>query len=237
YIVEVARLAPEKARVFAALDGCPEVLRAHQTLRRNVGEATALPRHSERLGAWGAISGPSMAVGRAAISRSATALLRHSERRGAWGAISRPSMVSVALLTAWDEPVEPGGSDGQKEPGDRHPGDEAEDGQKYQGDGGEAEVAKRLHGDYSTSRIISISTGIPIGSSAMPTADRACLPMASPKTSTIRSEKPLMTLGWSPNPSAELTMPSTFTTRFTRSRLPSAARVVARRFRPTSRAT
>jgi hypothetical protein len=46
---------------------------------------------------------------------------------------------------------------------------------------------------YSTSRIISISTGMPMGSSAMPTAERACLPICSPKTSTIKSEKPLMT--------------------------------------------
>jgi hypothetical protein len=48
---------------------------------------------------------------------------------------------------------------------------------------------------YSTSRIISISTGMLKGNSAMPTAERACLPIASPKTSTIRSEKPLMTFG------------------------------------------
>ena len=48
---------------------------------------------------------------------------------------------------------------------------------------------------YSTSTTISISTGMPTGSSAMPTAERACLPMASPNTSTIRSENPLMTLG------------------------------------------
>src|SRR5206468_857742 len=39
---------------------------------------------------------------------------------------------------------------------------------------------------YSTSRTISISTGMPIGSSAIPTAERACLPIASPKTSTMR---------------------------------------------------
>lgn len=48
---------------------------------------------------------------------------------------------------------------------------------------------------YSTSRIISISTGMLKGSSATPTAERACLPIASPKTSTMRSEKPLMTFG------------------------------------------
>src|SRR5437899_13079911 len=48
---------------------------------------------------------------------------------------------------------------------------------------------------YSTSRTISISTGMPIGSSAIPTAERACLPIASPKTSTMRSENPLITRG------------------------------------------
>jgi len=40
---------------------------------------------------------------------------------------------------------------------------------------------------------------------------------ASPNTSTMRSENPLTTSGWSPKPSAELTMPSTLTTRLTRS--------------------
>ncbi len=29
----------------------------------------------------------------------------------------------------------------------------------------------------------------------MPTAERACLPIVSPKTSTMRSEKPLITFG------------------------------------------
>jgi hypothetical protein len=41
-----------------------------------------------------------------------------------------------------------------------------------------------------------------------------------PNTSTIRSEDPFITCGVSPKPSAELTMPRTFATRFTRSRLP-----------------
>ena len=69
----------------------------------------------------------------------------------------------------------------------------------------------------------------------MPTADRAWRP-ASPKTSTMRSEKPLMTFGWSAKSSVHCTMPSAFTTRRTRSRLPRALRVDARRFRPVSRA-
>ena len=36
------------------------------------------------------------------------------------------------------------------------------------------------------------------GSPAIPTAERACLPTTSPNTSTMRSEKPLMTRGCSP---------------------------------------
>jgi len=81
----------------------------------------------------------------------------------------------------------------------------------------------------------SISTGMPIGSEPMPTAERACFPL-SPSTSTKRSEQPLITRGWSWNSGIALTMPSTFTTRFTRSRLPSSARITARRSRPTVRA-
>lgn len=53
-----------------------------------------------------------------------------------------------------------------------------------------------------TSRIISISTGIPLGSADIPTAERACFP-ASPKSSTSRSEQPLTTLGWSRNSSVQ----------------------------------
>lgn len=48
---------------------------------------------------------------------------------------------------------------------------------------------------HSTSTIISTSTALLKGSPAIPTAERACLPAVSPKTSTIRSEKPLMTRG------------------------------------------
>ena len=51
------------------------------------------------------------------------------------------------------------------------------------------EIAVKI---YSISTISSISTAIPIGNEAMPTADRACLPR-SPKTSTIKSEKPFIT--------------------------------------------
>src|SRR6202011_2207471 len=48
-------------------------------------------------------------------------------------------------------------------------------------------VSARAYLFHSTSSTISISTGIANGSSAIPTAERACLPIASPKTSTIRS--------------------------------------------------
>ena len=48
---------------------------------------------------------------------------------------------------------------------------------------------------HSTSTIISTSTALLKGSPAIPTAERACLPFASPKTSTIKSENPLMTRG------------------------------------------
>lgn len=46
----------------------------------------------------------------------------------------------------------------------------------------------------------SISTGMSKGSAAMPTALRACAPRSAPKTSTMRSVKPLMTAGWRLNP-------------------------------------
>lgn len=46
----------------------------------------------------------------------------------------------------------------------------------------------------SNSTITSISTAMLLGSDPTPTADLACLPF-SPKTSTIRSENPLMTAG------------------------------------------
>jgi hypothetical protein len=53
-------------------------------------------------------------------------------------------------------------------------------------------LAVRLH---SISTIISTSTALLEGSPAIPTAERACLPLASPNTSTIKSEKPFTTRG------------------------------------------
>jgi hypothetical protein len=74
-----------------------------------------------------------------------------------------------------------------------------------------------------------------MGSEPTPTAERACLP-AAPSTSTKRSEQPLITLGWSSNSGTAFTMPRSFTTRATRSRLPSSALITASRSRPTVRA-
>src|SRR5262245_28751493 len=59
---------------------------------------------------------------------------------------------------------------------------------------------------------------------------------ASPKTSTIKSENPFTTLGWSLKPSAELTIPRTLTMRLTRSRLPSAVRIFPSMINPACRA-
>ena len=81
----------------------------------------------------------------------------------------------------------------------------------------------------------SISTGMPLGSDPTPTAERACRPR-SPNTSTSRSEQPLITLGWSPNSGTAFTIPSSFTTRLTRSRLPSSVRITASSASPVERA-
>src|SRR6266446_1311704 len=65
-----------------------------------------------------------------------------------------------------------------------------------------------------TSKIASISTVMFSGKLLTPTADRACLP-ASPKTSTSKSEQPLITFGWSRKSSDAFTNPVSFTTRRT----------------------
>jgi hypothetical protein len=59
-------------------------------------------------------------------------------------------------------------------------------------------------GAHETTNVKSTSTVEFSGSSATPTAARACLP-ASPKTSTSRSLAPLATLCWSVKPSADAT--------------------------------
>ena len=83
--------------------------------------------------------------------------------------------------------------------------------------------------------IAVISTEMFIGSVPMPTAARAWRP-ASPNTSTIRSEQPLITFGWSPKPGIALTMPSTFSTFSTRSSEPKAARAADSSTSPVRRA-
>jgi hypothetical protein len=60
-------------------------------------------------------------------------------------------------------------------------------------------LRRHSHPNHPTSRIISTSTEAFAGRAAIPTADRACLPIGSPNTSTIRSENPFTTLGWLPN--------------------------------------
>src|SRR5436189_738096 len=80
-------------------------------------------------------------------------------------------------------------------------------------------VARR-YGSISTTP--SISTGRSNGSSAMPTALRACAPRSVPNSSRIRSEKPLITIGCWLKPGAELTMPNTRVQARIRSRSPSS---------------
>ena len=65
-----------------------------------------------------------------------------------------------------------------------------------------------------------ISAVIWLGREPMPTAERAWRP-ALPKTSTKRSEQPLITFGWSPKSGMALTMPKTLAMRVTRSSEPS----------------
>ena len=63
-------------------------------------------------------------------------------------------------------------------------------------------------------KMASISTAMPPGKAPMPTALRVPMP-ASPKTSFMRSEKPLITLGWSPKSGVQLTIPRLLISRAT----------------------
>ena len=65
-----------------------------------------------------------------------------------------------------------------------------------------------------------ISTGMRNGSSASPTALRACAPHSGPKTPMMRSVKPLMTAGCRLKPGAELTIPNTRDQQAMRARPP-----------------
>ncbi len=67
--------------------------------------------------------------------------------------------------------------------------------------------------------MISTSTGASSGSTATPTAERACTP-ASPKAVPRSSEAPLTTPGWPVKDGSLATKPTTLTTRVTLSRSP-----------------
>jgi hypothetical protein len=68
-------------------------------------------------------------------------------------------------------------------------------------------------------KMASTSTETPLGSEPQPTAARACFP-ASPKTSTIKSEAPFATTGWSEKFGVALTKTPNLTHFSTKSRLP-----------------
>src|SRR5688572_7238030 len=90
----------------------------------------------------------------------------------------------------------------------------------------------RLQLPSCSSTVASISTAMLEGSDCMPTAERAPRP-ASPKASTIRSEKPFTTRGWSLKSSVACTIPRIRTKRLTRDSSPMAALIVASMHSPT----
>ena len=63
----------------------------------------------------------------------------------------------------------------------------------HQGEGTSEVRIKSLY--FANSKIASISTDIPAGSDAVPTALRAAIPHSSPNTSRISSLNPLITAG------------------------------------------
>ena len=69
-----------------------------------------------------------------------------------------------------------------------------------------------------TATMASISTAAPRGSTATPTALRACLPLG-PNTASISSDAPLATCGWSVKAGVELTKTPSFTMRSTRAEI------------------
>ena len=97
-------------------------------------------------------------------------------------------------------------------------------------------AGKKAAGDNrSIWKIASISTATPRGRAAALTAARAWRPL-SPNTSTIRSEQPLTTSGWSVKSGVDATKPVSFTTRAMRSSDPAAARACASSDSPQARA-
>src|SRR5262249_46072905 len=89
---------------------------------------------------------------------------------------------------------------------------------------------------YATSAISSTSTGESSGSTAIPTALRACLP-ASPSTSIRNSLAPLATCGWPVNDGALATKQVTLTIRVMASRPPAAPAAAASPFSAQIRAS
>src|ERR1700751_463428 len=100
---------------------------------------------------------------------------------------------------------------------------------------GRCHAAKQPTRSHSTSKIASHITATWRGKDPIPSASRAPLPW-SPKTSTIRSEKPSTTFACSLKSVAAFTIPWTRTTLFTRSRLPSVWGNLRNMTKPTSRA-
>ena len=89
---------------------------------------------------------------------------------------------------------------------------------------------------YTTAKTASISTATPNGKDGAPTANLACLP-CSPSAATIRSEAPLMILGWSVKSGVQFTKPPSLTQRSTLLQSPSTAAFTwARMFRAQARA-
>ena len=88
----------------------------------------------------------------------------------------------------------------------------------------------------ASSTWISTSTGASSGSTATPTALRACTPL-SPSTSPSSSLAPFSTPGCPVKSGAEATKPTTFTTRATRSRSPATDFTAASAFSAQVRAS
>src|SRR3546814_1134870 len=84
------------------------------------------------------------------------------------------------------------------------------------------DLSQETFGGQEICTTASTSTATPAGRPAAETAARECLPL-SPNTSTMRSEAPFTTFGWSVKSPVELTKPVSFTTRCPRSRSPPQA--------------
>src|SRR5699024_6039589 len=70
------------------------------------------------------------------------------------------------------------------------------------------ESSRAVHPPQASCSTNSTSTGASMGSTATPTAERACTP-ASPKMSCSTCEAPLITCGWPVKEGSEATKPTT----------------------------